>query len=69
MTDGGEKRKRQLAFDEESIVTGSHMTSCNKSSFSRQEKDSGSEIVEKSNFSDVPPRATSIRKRNAAGVK
>ena len=39
MTDGGEKRKRHLAFDEESIVTGSHMTSCNKSSFSRQEKE------------------------------
>ena len=31
--------KRQLAFDEGSIVTGSHMTSCNKSSFSRQEKE------------------------------
>ena len=32
-------------------------------------RNSRSEIVEKSNFSDVPPRATSIRKRNAAGVK
>ena len=39
MTDCGEKRKRQLAFDEEFIVTGSHMTSCNQSSFSRQEKE------------------------------
>ena len=39
MTDCGEKRKCQLAFDEEFIVTGSHMTSCNKSSFSRQEKE------------------------------
>ena len=39
MTDGGENRKRQLTFDEESIVTGSHMTSCNKSSFSKQEKE------------------------------
>ena len=39
MTDGGEKRKRQLAFHEESIVTGSHMTSCSKSSFLRQEKE------------------------------
>ena len=39
MTDGGENRKRQLTLDEESIVTGSQMTSCNKSSFSRQEKE------------------------------
>ena len=46
MTDCGEKRKRQLAFDEEFIVTGSQMTNCNQNSFSRQEKEPKSEIVE-----------------------
>ena len=54
MTDGGEKWKRQLAFDEESIVTGSHMTSCSKSSFSRQEREPLERDCWIIKFSDVP---------------
>ena len=54
MTDGGEKWKRQLAFDEESIVTGTHMTSCNKSSFSRQEREPLERDCWIIKFSDVP---------------
>ena len=55
--------------DEESVITESHITSCNQSSFSRQERTLGRRLYNNQISQTFPLCATSIRKRDAAGMK